>query len=253
MESPASCCSAWVTAWVALQHLCLQFVEPALPIGDCTKRLSCRLLRGGHSSLVCLNFHVGRAGLVLRFKCCCLWLGWRGLSFQLLRNARLERSRRRSQACQSTKLNLGPWWIYSGGPGYPCPARKANSSRRTLRRGNAWLPDFVAGVSVLSHQPGSGNRPGRGPAGPPGRADETLGRGESQSPAAPGAQEMAVAAANGADVAGMPGHLLGRLRRTVRAGTTTKARGSPATIDVMLRQVRRLGLTSRASAEPLVG
>ena len=95
-------------------------------------------------------------------------------------------------------------------------------------------------------------------AGGTGSLVELLGRagGESPSPAALDAQEMVgatamVAAAYGAKVDGMPHHLLGRLRRTGRAGTAAKARGSSATIDLMLQQVRRLGLTFRANADPL--
>eukprot|EP00973_Karenia_brevis_P086010 11928944-Karenia_brevis.AAC.1 len=48
------------------------------------------------------------------------------------------------------------------------------------------------------------------------------------------------AAAYGAKVVGMPCYILRRLRALVRAGTTTKARGSSATLDMMLQRPRRL-------------
>ena len=60
------------------------------------------------------------------------------------------------------------------------------------------------------------------------------------------------AARYGAKVMGLPDRLLGRTRRLVRTGTSSKAGGSSLTLDLSLQKCRRVDPAFMANAEPLV-
>ena len=60
------------------------------------------------------------------------------------------------------------------------------------------------------------------------------------------------AARYGAKVMGLPDRLLGRTRRLVRTGTSSKAGGSSLTLDLSLQKCRRVDPAFMANVEPLV-